>query len=203
MNPVHLVPTGEARVELRFKNSRFIGTAGPAATVEEARGLVARLRAEYSDASHHVYAFAVGFGASVTHGMSDDGEPSGTAGRPVLAVVQGSGLGDVAVVVTRYFGGTKLGTGGLVKAYGSTAKAVLEVLPRAEKIPKVAARLVLPYELHTRGRLLIGEAEGEIESEEFGAQVTLCLCLRLDRTEALDRALQDISAGRIRLEYSG
>lgn len=203
MNPVYLVPTGESCIELRFKNSRFIGTAGPAATVAEARGLVARLRGEYPDASHHVYAFAVGCGASVTHGMSDDGEPSGTAGRPVLAVVQGSGLGDVAVVVTRYFGGTKLGTGGLVKAYGSTAKAVLEVLPRAEKIAVVAARLVLPYELHARARLLIGEAEGEIESEEFGAQVTLCLRLRQDRTEALDRTLQELSAGRIRLEYPG
>lgn len=174
-----------------------------AASVEQARGLVSRLRGEYPDASHHVYAFAVGTGASVTHGMSDDGEPSGTAGRPVLAVVQGSGLGDVAVVITRYFGGTKLGTGGLVKAYGSTAKAVLEVLPRVEKVARVAARLVLPYELHDRGRLLIGEAEGEIESEEFGAQVTLGLQLRQDRIEALDRALRDISAGRVHLELPG
>ncbi|MBI2503315.1 MAG: YigZ family protein [Candidatus Latescibacteria bacterium] len=203
MNPVYLVPAGEARIELRFKNSLFIGTAGPVATVEEARALVARLRAEFPDASHQVYAFAVGFGASLIHGMSDDGEPSGTAGRPVLAVVQGAGLGDVAVVVTRYFGGTKLGTGGLVKAYGSTAKAVLEVLPRAEKIAKVAARLVLPYALHARGRLLIGEAEGEVESEEFGAQVVLRLRLRQDRAEALDLALRELSAGRVRLELSG
>lgn len=203
MNPVYLVPTGESRIELRFKNSRFIGTAGPAATVEEARALVARLRGEFPDASHHVYAFAVGVGASVTHGMSDDGEPSGTAGRPVLAVVQGSGLGDVAVVVTRYFGGTKLGTGGLVKAYGSTAKAVLEVLPRVEKVARVVAQLALPYELHARGRLLIGEAEGEIESEEFGAQVLLRLRLRRDRAEGLDRAIQELSAGRVRIEFSG
>lgn len=203
MNPVYLVPAGESRLELRFKNSVFIGTAGLAATVEEARGLVARLRAEFPDASHHVYAFAVGFGASLTHGMSDDGEPHGTAGRPVLAVVQGSGLGDVAVVVTRYFGGAKLGTGGLVKAYGDTAKAVLEALPRTEKISRVAARLVLPYELHARGRLLIGEAEGEIEAEEFGAQVSLRLRLRQDRAEGLDRALRELSAGRVRLEFSG
>lgn len=203
MTTLSLVPAGEARIELRFKNSLFIGTAGSAASVEEARGLVARLRGEYPDASHHVYAFAVGTGASIIHGMSDDGEPSGTAGRPVLAVVQGSGLGDVAVVVTRYFGGTKLGTGGLVRAYGSTAKAVLEVLPRVEKVAKVAAQLVLPYELHTRARLLIGEAEGEIEKEEFGAQITLGLQLRCDRAEALDRALRELSAGRVRLEYPG
>ena len=203
MSALSLVPAGEARIELRYKNSRFIGTAGPAPSVAEARGLVARLRGEFPDASHQVYAFAVGAGASVTHGMSDDGEPSGTAGRPVLAVVQGSGLGDVVVVITRYFGGTRLGTGGLVKAYGSTAKAVLEVLPRVEKVAVAAVRLVLPYELHARVRLLIGEAEGEIEKEEFGAQITLSLQLRRDRTEALDRVLQELSAGRVRLKYPG
>jgi putative IMPACT (imprinted ancient) family translation regulator len=120
----------------------------------------------------------------------------------VLAVVQGSGLGDVAVVVTRYFGGTRLGTGGLVKAYGGTARAVLEVLPRAEKVARVGARLVLPYELHARGRLLVGEAEGEVESEEFGAQVVLRLRLRRDRAEGLDLALRELSAGRVRLEYA-
>ncbi|MCC7264716.1 MAG: YigZ family protein [Candidatus Latescibacteria bacterium] len=201
MNPVALIPAGEARVELRSKNSRFIGSAGPAPSVEAARAFLARLRAEFPDASHHVYAFAVGVGASVTHGMSDDGEPSGTAGRPVLAVVQGSGLGDVMVVVTRYFGGTKLGTGGLVKAYGSTAKAVLEVLPVVEKVERIGARLVVPYELHARVRLLIGEAEAEVETEEFGAAVALRLRLRRDRAEDLDLAVRELSAGRVRLEY--
>jgi uncharacterized YigZ family protein len=201
MSLICLIPAGEARAELRFKNSLFIGTAGPAPSVGAARALVARLRGEFPDASHHVYAFAVGTGASLTHGMSDDGEPSGTAGRPVLAVVQGSGLGDVVVVITRYFGGTKLGTGGLVKAYGGTAKAVLEVLPRVEKIARVEARLALPYELHARGRLLIGEAEGEIEAEEFGVQVVLRLRLRQDRSAALDRALRELSGGRVRLEF--
>lgn len=201
MTPVHLVPAGEARVELRFKNSRFIGVGGPAPTIEEARALLARLRGEFPDASHHVYAFAVGVGASVTHGMSDDGEPSGTAGRPVLAVVQGSGLGDVVVVVVRYFGGTKLGTGGLVKAYGSTAKAVLEVLPVVEKVERIGARLVVPYELHARVCLLVGEAEAEIEAEEFGAAVSLRLRLRRDRAGALELAVRELSAGRVQVEY--
>ena len=200
MSAGYLVPAGEVRVELRFKNSRFIGTAAPVPTVEEARGLVARVRAEFPDASHHVYAFAVGFGTRVTHGMSDDGEPSGTAGRPVLAVVQGAGLGDVAVVVSRYFGGTKLGTGGLVRAYGSTAQAVLEQVPRREKVEQVAARLVLPYELYARARLLIEGVEGEIEDEEFGAQVALVLQLRKDRVESLRSSIQDLGAGRVQLE---
>lgn len=199
--PVALVPAAEARAELRSKNSLFIGTAAPAPSVAAVRSLLERLRGEFPDASHHVYAFAVGVGATVIHGMSDDGEPSGTAGRPVLAVVQGSGLGDVVVVVTRYFGGTKLGTGGLVKAYGSTAKAVLEVLPVVEKVERIGGRLVVPYELHARVRLLVAEAEGEVEAEEFGAAVALRLRLRLDRAAGLDAALRELSAGRHRLEY--
>ena len=92
------VPTGEAVIEIEVKRSRFIGYAAPAATVEAARGFIESVRQRHPDASHHVYAFEVGHGASVTHGMSDDGEPSGTAGRPMLAVVQGADLGDVVVV---------------------------------------------------------------------------------------------------------
>ena len=111
------VPTGEAVIEIEVKRSRFIGYAAPAATVEAARGFIESVRQRHPDASHHVYAFEVGHGASVTHGMSDDGEPSGTAGRPALVVVENHELGDVVAVVVRYFGGTKLGTGGLVRAY--------------------------------------------------------------------------------------
>ncbi len=200
MKPAYWVPSAEARVELRFGNSRFIGVAGPAATVEEARNAVVHLRAEFPDASHHVYAFAVGAGASVTHGMSDDGEPPGTAGRPVLAVVQGSGLGDLVVVVVRYFGGTKLGTGGLVKAYGSTAKALLEVLPTAEKVETVVLRVHLPYEFHARCRLVVARAEGQVEAESFGAEVELLVRLRQDQVESCSAALTDLSAGRVQFE---
>ena len=92
-------------------------------TVKEAKAFLAAVRAEMPDANHHVYAYRVGFGNSVIEGMSDDGEPSGTSGPPVLAVLRGSGIGDVIVVVTRYFGGTKLGTGGLVRAYSDAARA--------------------------------------------------------------------------------
>jgi len=139
------VPAATCESETRFKNSRFIGTAGPAASVDEAQEFVDSIRNRYGDASHHVYAFSVGHGATVTEGMSDDCEPSGTAGRPVLAVVKGSGLGDVAVVITRFFGGTKLGTGGLVRAYTQTAQQVLGELPTTRKIERVSAILHVPY----------------------------------------------------------
>ena len=130
------IPAGPARTEIRASNSRFIASAAPAATVEAARAFIAGVRAEMPDASHHVYAYIVGHGATTTLSMTDDGEPPGTAGRPVMAVLKGSGLGDVALVITRYFGGTLLGTGGLVRAYGDAAKAVLAILPRMEKIER-------------------------------------------------------------------
>ena len=125
MSKRYPIPAGESRIEYQIKNSRFIGRAGYTPSVEEAKAFVEKVKTEEPGYSHAVYAFAVGHGASVTHGMSDAGEPSGTAGRPALAVVNGSGLGDVTVVIIRYFGGTKLGTGGLVKAYTETVQLAL------------------------------------------------------------------------------
>src|SRR5512133_228620 len=167
------IPAKVARAEIMVFNSRFIATAAPAFSVDEARALVARVRTEFPDASHNVPAFLIGYGASVTAHCTDDGEPTGTAGRPALAVLQGSGLGDVVVVVTRYFGGTKLGTGGLVHAYGEAVKAVLAVLPRAEKIPTHTVMLACEYALFERVRLLVQEHHGEVLDEAFGSDVTI------------------------------
>ncbi len=139
--PRYPIPASEHRTEIRVSNSRFIATAGYTPTVEDARALIARVRAEFADASHNVFAYVVGYAPSVIEGLSDDGEPGGTAGRPTMAVVRGSGLGDVTVVVTRYFGGTLLGTGGLVHAYGDAAKAVLAELPRTEKVEQAILTL--------------------------------------------------------------
>ena len=115
MSDAYLLPAEEVRRELTVSNSRFIATLAPVSSVNEAKAFVARIRKEFADASHNVPAYIIGGGNSITEYCSDDGEPSGTAGRPALAVLRGSGLGDVAVVVTRYFGGTLLGKGGLVQ----------------------------------------------------------------------------------------
>src|SRR5690348_11583424 len=165
------IPAARARAELRASNSRFIATVAPAASVEAARAFIAEIRAEMPDATHHVYAYIVGHGATTTLGMSDDGEPSGTAGRPAMAVLRGSGLGDVALVVTRYFGGTLLGTGGLVHAYGDAAKAVLAALPREEKIERSELRVVLPYAAYEPARRLIAAHACDVLEEEFAADV--------------------------------
>jgi len=122
----YLIPASETRAEIIVKNSRFIATIKPVFSVDQAKEFIAQIKIKYSDASHNVPAFVVGHGASVITHCNDDGEPSGTAGRPTLAVLQGSGLGDAGVVVTRYFGGTKLGTGGLVRAYSDAVNLVID-----------------------------------------------------------------------------
>jgi uncharacterized YigZ family protein len=199
----YLIPARETRVEIRVVNSRFIATVAPAFTVDEANAFVARIKREFSDASHNVSAYLIGHGATVTAHCRDDGEPAGTAGRPALAVLRGSGLGDVAVVVTRYFGGTKLGTGGLVRAYGDAVREVLAVLPRAVKVPTHTAVIVTPYGYFERLRRLVAAHRGRIVHEEFAAQVTMTAQLAVDDFPAFDAALQEMSGGTLRAEVVG
>jgi len=197
MSKRYLIPAEEACEEIRVVNSRFIATITPVFSVNEARAFIQRIREEYPDAAHHVPAFVVGHGSSVTAHCNDDGEPSGTAGRPALAVLQGSGLGDVAVVVTRYFGGTKLGTGGLVRAYGDAVRAVLAVVPVAEKVATHTVVLAVPYNLFEQTRLLIGSHAGLILDETFAADITLTAQFRAERFEAFEVALQQLSHGTV------
>lgn len=187
------IPAETIRIEIQVLNSRFIATAGPVFSVDEAKAFVARIKREFADASHNVPVYLVGHGATVTAHSSDDGEPSGTAGRPALAVLRGSGLGDVAVVVTRYFGGTKLGTGGLVRAYSDAVRAVLEQLPRAEKVPTHTVMVLLPYPFFERVRLAVQAHRGEILDEEFAAEVTVTARFAVERLPAFQAALQEMS----------
>ncbi|MFN2184918.1 MAG: IMPACT family protein [Anaerolineae bacterium] len=191
------IPAQETRTELQVLNSRFIATAAPVFSVDEAKAFVARIRNEFADASHNVPAYLVGYGASLVAHCTDDGEPSGTAGRPALAVLRGSGLGDVAVVVTRYFGGTKLGTGGLVRAYGDAVRAVLDILPRAEKVPTHIVLVIADYTFFERVRLAVDAHRGEILGEEFAADVTVTARFPVERVPDFQDALQELSNGTI------
>jgi uncharacterized YigZ family protein len=194
------IPAQETRVEIRVSNSRFIATVAPVFSVEEARAFISKVKEEFSDASHNVPAFLVGYGPSVTAHCSDDGEPSGTAGRPALAVLQGSGLGDIAVVITRYFGGTKLGTGGLVRAYGDAVKEVLETLPLAEKVPTHTVLMAVPYNLFEQVKLLIEVHNGRVLDEEFAADVTITAQFTVEQFDPFQDALRELSHGRLEAE---
>jgi len=196
----HPIPAGEARAEIEVLNSRFIASAAPAVTVDRAKEFVARIRREFPGATHHVSAYLVGHGSTLVAHCHDDGEPSGTAGRPALAVLQGSGLGDVAVVITRYFGGTKLGTGGLVRAYGDAVRAVLEILPRAEKVLTHTVLIAVSYPFFERTRLAVATHGGQLVSTNFGLDATITARFAVEAYPAFDRALQDLSSGTARAE---
>jgi uncharacterized YigZ family protein len=194
------VPAAEIRREIYVLNSRFIASLAPVFSVEQARAFINRIRSEFPDASHHVPVYLVGGGDSVIAHCSDAGEPSGTAGRPALAVLRGSGLGDVAVVVTRYFGGTLLGAGGLVRAYSEAVRVVVEAAPRAEKMLVNTVMLAFPYRLLERIRLLAANQQGMIVEEDFGVDVTLTARLPVDRMDAFQHALGELSNGTLAAE---
>ncbi len=197
MSDGYLIPAARHRVETAVSNSRFITTIGRVTTVDEAKAFLAAVRAEMSDATHHVYAYRVGFGNSVIEGMSDDGEPSGTSGPPVLAVLRGSGIGDVIVVVTRYFGGTKLGTGGLVRAYGDAARAGLESLPTERKIEKRLIGIEIPYHHFEQVKRLIAQHDGAIDDETFAGDITILASFPVDRVDGFSAALVELTAGSV------
>lgn len=194
------VPAGEIRREILVVNSRFIATLAPAFSVDEARAFIMQVKSEMPDASHHVPAFIIGSAESITSHCSDAGEPSGTAGRPALAVLQGSGLGDVVVVVTRYFGGTKLGTGGLVRAYSDAVRAVLADVQRAERVPTHTIMVELPYPLLERTRRLVAAHSGQILDEDYTASVVISARLPIENLPGFQTELSELSNGSIQAE---
>jgi len=200
MDRPYSIPLTEIRREHVVVNSRFIATLAPAFSLEEARAFIARIKREFSDASHNVPAYIIGGGNSVTEFCSDDGEPSGTSGKPALAVLRGSGLGDVAVVVTRYFGGTLLGTGGLVKAYTESTQMVVNAVPRGRRIPVHVALLAIPYNLLEQVRLMVRRNGGTVPGEDFGGDITLTLQFPVESFDGFQRELRELSAGKLKAE---
>lgn len=197
MSERYRVPVGFNRTETEVAKSRFLASVNRVSTVEEARAFIAQIRAEMPDANHHVYAFRVGYGSTVTEGMSDDGEPTGTSGPPILAILRGSDIGDIVLVVTRYFGGTKLGTGGLVRAYSEAAHVALNNLTTEEKVEKKLLGIEVPYNLYEQTKLLIQAHNGDIEDESFAADVALMVTFVEDDIPAFTEALRDLSAGKV------
>ncbi|MCE7938173.1 YigZ family protein [bacterium] len=202
MSWAYPIPAGRHRVELVVQRSRFVATADHAPTVAAAKALLEVVRRELPDATHHVHAFAVGHGASVIHGSGDDGEPPGTAGRPTLAVVAGSGLGDVCVVTARYFGGIKLGTGGLVKAYTEAAQHVLAEVPRGVHEVRRVVRLTVPYGLYASVSRVIEAHGGRLRGTDFAVDVGLTADFPVDRVAGFAAAVAELSSGRVAVDLA-
>ncbi len=186
------------RTEQSIKGSLFICSTGHADGVEKAREFVERIKQEFSDATHNCWAFAVGPPKDTARvGFSDDGEPHGTAGRPMLTVLQHSDVGELVCVVTRYFGGTKLGTGGLVRAYQGAVQENLANLPTRERIEPAYLNVVIGYTHIENLRRLLPQFEAKILQEDFGADASFALYLPREHVPQLQQTLMDLTDGNV------
>ncbi|MBR2729267.1 MAG: YigZ family protein [Lachnospiraceae bacterium] len=185
--------------EYEEKKSRFLGEALHIESEEEAAVQIARIRKAFYDARHHCYAWVLGEGGARKK-SSDDGEPSGTAGQPILKVIEGSGATNVLVVVTRYFGGTLLGTGGLVRAYTQAARAAMDDAQTVRMC--LCRRMEVTVDYPALDRLLYELRRDGIEMGEtqYGAQVTLDLTVEAPRADAMAQKITALTSGSARIE---
>ncbi|CAI0965073.1 IMPACT family member yigZ [Serratia rubidaea] len=194
------VPADGVSVSEEIKKSRFITILAPTCGVDAAKAFIQQVKEEHPTARHHCWAFVAGApGDSQQLGFSDDGEPSGTAGKPILAQLMGSGVGEITAVVVRYYGGIKLGTGGLVKAYGSGVQQALKQLPLVSKVPQLEYTLQCDYAQLALVENLLQQMEGRILHGEYGADVILHLALPATETVAFGNKLRDLSRGNLQL----
>jgi uncharacterized YigZ family protein len=168
------IPADNICIEHEIKRSRFITSMGRAPDKHQANAFIERVRSTYPDANHHCWAFVAGNPFDTLQiGMSDDGEPQGTAGKPMLNILQHSNIGEIVAVVTRYFGGIKLGTGGLVRAYSSSVQMALQKLPLAEFVSLTTAQITLPYPCEDRLRRLFEKMKATITDVIYKDHVVL------------------------------
>ncbi len=193
-----LVPKGSSLETIEIKKSKFISIGEYVSTAEQAREIIKAARKEYSDSSHVVHAFLNGPNADI-FGFSDDGEPSGTAGRPVLEVLKGSGITNIIVLIVRYFGGTKLGTGGLVKAYTEAAQKVIESLPVEKLVFKIGFKIDLSYDLYDQIIKILKRHLAEFKEPVFDTQIHISGKLPEREFRVTSEEIRDVSAGRVRL----
>jgi uncharacterized YigZ family protein len=194
------IPAELFRCEIEVKHSRFITTIVSTDTPEAALAFIANIKQEFPDATHNCWAYLIGPPGSTDRiGLSDDGEPHGVAGKPMLTTIQHSGLGDITAVVTRYFGGTKLGMGGMVKAYTLAVKTAIEQLKVAEKIDWVELSAHFDYQFLDSIERLLPDYEVILEEKQFAEKISLMLKLPAENCDALCTRLTDLTAGQIEL----
>ena len=190
----YLVPTGFGEDEFIEKKSRFIGRIWPTDTEEEAQACIEKMRKQHYDATHNVWAYIIKDGPVR---FSDDGEPGGTAGMPTLLVLQKEHLYNVTCVVTRYFGGTLLGAGGLVRAYTKGAKIAVDAAGKSMKRIWTAMYLPVPYSWYDRVKLEIAAYEGIIRDTQFGADVELEVLFPEAQADPFLTRLTDLSSATL------
>lgn len=197
----YLAPAGYGEAELTEKRSRFIGRIWPVETEEEAAARITETRKKYWDAKHHASAFLLRRGGIMR--CSDDGEPGGTAGMPILNVLRAGGLQNACCVVTRYFGGILLGAGGLVRAYSAAAGLALGAAGIASFSLWRTGSLQCPYPLYERLRRLLEEQGAVVDDAVFGAEVAMKLAVPEEDAEGLAAEVRNLSAGSVEIAFTG
>ena len=190
----YLVPRGAAQAEYVEKKSRFIGQVFPVTSEQEAKTILERVRKQHYDARHNCWCYILKSGQKR---YSDDGEPQGTAGQPMLNVFEREGVADVMCVVTRYFGGILLGAGGLCRAYTKAAKDALDAAGIARMQPWLRASVSVPYALFERVKLLLAAQDGVLEDAQYGAEILLTYRIPAGADEALKTAFRELSSGSL------
>lgn len=190
-----------AEAELEEKKSLFIGYAAPVRTEDEAREIIEKKKNEFADATHNVWAYYIDNGARAR--CSDDGEPQGTAGMPVLNVLKMSGATDMVVVVTRYFGGTLLGAGGLVRAYGACARAAIDAAGIAQSEDFVILKLTVGYSDYQRLTVQLKALGADEDGADFGEKVEVHAAIEADREEEIRALVKEITCGKGAVEVTG
>lgn len=185
--------------EIIEKKSRFIGYIRHTETEEEANAFINEIRKKHFDARHNCFAYSVD-GQQQTIRFSDDGEPGGTAGKPILEVITGKGLCDVCIVVTRYFGGTLLGTGGLVRAYTDAAKACIDATDMVTKCLVVPMRLTTNYTDFGKVQYLLGSHNISVLDSEYGENVAVRIEVLVDDVPMIVKQLTEVTAARVQIE---
>ncbi|WP_221801168.1 YigZ family protein [Oceanobacter mangrovi] len=187
--------------QFEIKRSQFISFVGRAGNRDEAEAFIRSVREIHPQARHVCWAYIAGAPNTTVMSMSDDGEPSGTAGRPMLKVLEHSGLGEVVVAVVRYFGGIKLGTGGLQRAYSDAVSLALEDLPTEERVPQTCLTLSYDYPHESVVRHLLEQYPTQQQSCEFGSQVVLTVLVAASEQVEFERELVNKSAGGVVISY--
>ncbi len=195
------IPAATHRVEEEISRSRFITTLGYTPSVETARAFIAQVGTEFADVNHNCWAYVVGPPGSTSQiGLSDAGEPHGTAGRPMLTVLLHANVGDICAVVTRYFGGILLGKGGLVKAYSGGVQLALQTLPIIEHVPQAVLLAVIDYTNVTPFKRMLPEYEVEIIQEEYATDVTYHVKLPVEKVDPFTQAVIELTSGQALIE---
>ena len=192
----YLTMASEGTHEIKIKGSRFIALGYPIETAVEAAGILDRIRKREFAATHHCYAWTVGI-EEEQFKYSDDGEPSGTAGRPIYQAITGRNLKKVLVVVVRYFGGTKLGTGGLTRAYAQAAADLLDKAKVVERLLCQRLRFSVPFTLYDRLLRLISAGGYGIEAQDFAEGVTMTVDVRKSKADLFLTQLAELTGGQI------